>query len=491
MRKFIVLNDPARWNFEVPDVEVLSAREYLLSDQLAEVKKARIFNLCHPYKYDSMAYYVSLLGEARGHKVIPNVMTIQDLKASGIVRVVSDELDELIDATLKTNESTQIEFNIYFGRALLTDNARLARELYALFQVPLMQARFARSKRTNRWELRGLKPLSLADIPSEDRDRVQNLAREYFGKKRHGGLKKDRFIYDLAILSNPEEKAPPSDALALNKFVEAAESQGFSVEFISRLDYGRVAEFDALFIRETTAVNHHTYRFARRAQADGIVVIDDPDSILKCTNKVYLAELLQRARVGTPKTLILHAQNLAEVNGELGFPCVLKLPDSSFSQGVVKVENEEELKSVVPGMLAKSDLIVAQAFTPTDFDWRIGVLDNQPLYACRYFMAPNHWQIYNWQDPADWWGDTQTLPVGDVPTSVLETALKACRIIGDGLYGVDLKEVNGQPLVIEVNDNPSVDSGCEDKVMHDELYRAIMRSFRRRIESKRSESRER
>ena len=106
-------------------------------------------------------------------------------------------------------------------------------------------------------------------------------------------------------------------------------------------------------------------------------------------------------------------------------------------------------------------------------------------------MAPNHWQIYNWQDPADWWGDTQTLPVGDVPTSVLETALKACRIIGDGLYGVDLKEVNGQPLVIEVNDNPSVDSGCEDKVMHDELYRAIMRSFRRRIESKRSESRER
>jgi glutathione synthase/RimK-type ligase-like ATP-grasp enzyme len=58
-------------------------------------------------------------------------------------------------------------------------------------------------------------------------------------------------------------------------------------ELIEKEDYGRLAEFDALFIRETTGVNHHTYRFARRAEAEGLVVVDDPQSILKCTNKVY------------------------------------------------------------------------------------------------------------------------------------------------------------------------------------------------------------
>jgi glutathione synthase/RimK-type ligase-like ATP-grasp enzyme len=69
------------------------------------------------------------------------------------------------------------------------------------------------------------------------------------------------------------------------------------VEFLERADYGRLLEFDALFIRETTAVNHHTYRFARRAAQDDLVVIDDPQSILRCTNKVWLAQRMTRAGV--------------------------------------------------------------------------------------------------------------------------------------------------------------------------------------------------
>ena len=30
---------------------------------------------------------------------------------------------------------------------------------------------------------------------------------------------------------------------------------------------------------------------------------------------------------------------------------------------------------------------------PTQFDWRVGVLNRQPLYVCQYFMSKNHWQI--------------------------------------------------------------------------------------------------
>ena len=80
-------------------------------------------------------------------------------------------------------------------------------------------------------------------------------------------------------------------------------------DLIDKGDYGRVGEYDALFIRATTAVNNFTYRFARRAEADGLVVIDDPESIVKCTNKVFLAELLGRHGVATPRTEILHRDN--------------------------------------------------------------------------------------------------------------------------------------------------------------------------------------
>jgi glutathione synthase/RimK-type ligase-like ATP-grasp enzyme len=65
---------------------------------------------------------------------------------------------------------------------------------------------------------------------------------------------------------------------------------------------------------------------------------------------------------------------------------------------------------------------------------------------------------------------------------VVRTALEATRSIGDSLYGVDLKEVDGKALVIEVNDNPSIDAGVEDTVLGKELYRAIMSSFVERIE---------
>ena len=199
--------------------------------------------------------------------------------------------------------------------------------------------------------------------------------------------------YDLAILHNPEEKEPPSNPKALQRFVKAAESLGLATELIVREDYGRIAEFDALFIRETTSVIHHTYRFARKAAAEGLVVVDDPESILKCTNKVFLAELMEKHKVPVPKTVIVHRDNAKEISRLLGLPCILKKPDSSFSQGVVKADTEEELAAYAEEMLERSELLIAQEFMPTDYDWRVGIFDRQPLYVCKYYMADHHWQI--------------------------------------------------------------------------------------------------
>jgi len=64
----------------------------------------------------------------------------------------------------------------------------------------------------------------------------------------------------------------------------------------------------------------------------------------------------------------------------------------------------------------------------------------------------------------------------------LQTAIKAASLIGDGLYGVDLKMVNGKVYVVEVNDNPNIDSGVEDKVLGNKLYDKLVESFYNRIE---------
>ena len=485
MRHLIIVDSPGEWPLRVPGVEVYSARDYLTNEELRKRRNVKVYNLSKSYRYQSLGYYVSLLAEARGHKPIPSVSTIQDLKSPPIVRSVSEDLDELIQKSLEGLKSDEFVLSIYFGQNVAKRYERLSSQLFKLFQAPLLRAQF---QKTTKWQLTGVKPISAMEIPQTHYEFIQTFARSFFKSRKASLRKRVVYNYDLAILFNPDEDLAPSDAKALDRFVKAANEQGLDAELITRDDYGRLAEFDALFIRETTSVNHHTYRFARRAKAEGLVVIDDPDSILKCTNKIYLAELLEAHKVRTPRTIIAHRDNIKEIEEEIGFPCILKQPDSAFSQGVKKAKNLEELVEQLENFLSKSDLVIAQEYLPTDYDWRIGIIDKTPFYACKYFMARNHWQIVKTQGAGKHVdGAVQTLSFEEVPENVINIALKAANLIGDGFYGVDIKEIDGKCYVIEINDNPSIEHGFEDAKLKMDLYKTIMGVFRDRIEEQKKQ----
>jgi glutathione synthase/RimK-type ligase-like ATP-grasp enzyme len=293
--------------------------------------------------------------------------------------------------------------------------------------------------------------------------------------------------YDLAILCDAEEKMPPSDKGALKRFIRAGKEMGVNCEVIRQRDYLRLPEYDGLFIRTTTNIDHYTYRFAKKAENEGLVAIDDSSSILRCTNKIYLADLFRINKVPSPKTVVLYKDQpaqLREIEQSLGFPIVIKIPDGAFSKGVEKARNAEDLAAICKKLFRHSTLLLAQEFLYTDFDWRIGVLDNQPLFACRYYMVKDHWQIYRHGKRTDS-GDFDTLPISDVPQPILEAALKATKPIGDSLYGVDLKEIEGKGCVIEVNDNPNIDKGIEDKYLGMELYSRLIGTILQRMEARR------
>ncbi|MGE3805756.1 MAG: RimK family protein [Gemmataceae bacterium] len=480
MATLIVVNSTKEWQFDIPGVQVIGAKAYLTQPEYGDLRGAKVVNLCRSYKYQSVGYYVTLLAEARGHKPTPSIATIQDMKSQTMIRFVSDDLDDLIQSSLAPMKSNEFTLSIYFGRNLAGRHDRLSLHLFNLFQAPLLRARFVKN---DKWELRSIRPIPVDEIPDDHRDFLVEVATDHFAGRRLNVRKRAQMKYDLAILRNPTDDLPPSDEKAIKRFVKAAESLGLETELITKDDLGRLAEFDALFIRETTAVNHHTYRFARRAAVEGLVVIDDPDSIVKCCNKVYLAELLDRYDVPQPKTVLVHKDNMHWIGEQLGFPCVLKRPDSSFSKGVIKVTDEASLAEQIEDFLEDSELVIAQEYVPTDFDWRIGVIDKQPLYACKYHMVPGHWQIYKALDKGGRdCGNFDTLPVEMAPRNVVRTALKAANLIGDGFYGVDIKQSDRKIYVMEVNDNPSIDAGVEDQMLRDELYRRIMGVFLKRIE---------
>jgi glutathione synthase/RimK-type ligase-like ATP-grasp enzyme len=463
-------------------VQVVGAKTYLTEATPFEGRTTKVFNLCRSYRYQSMGYYVSLLASARGHRPVPSISTIQDMKASEIVRIRSDDLDELIRKSLSHIVSDTFVLSIYFGRNVARRYERLCARLFGLFHAPLVRAHFSRSS-AGEWQLARVAPISAGEIPTHHHEFVVAAATEYFASRRWHSSRSSTAPYDLAILYDPEEKEPPSDERAIKKFMKAARAFGMETSLVGRDDYARLGEYDALFIRETTNVNHHTYRFARRAQAEGLVVVDDPESIVRCTNKIYLAEVMARHDVRTPKTLVVQRDGLSRILAELGLPCVLKQPDSAFSQGVVKVSTEAELDVEAEKILSKSELIVAQSYMPTEFDWRVGVFDGQPLWACRYYMAGGHWQIvHTLKGGRRRSGKVQAFRLEDVPRNVVRTAVRAARLIGDGLYGVDLKEIGRKVYLVEVNDNPNIDVGYEDSAIGDELYMRVLGVFAKRLE---------
>ncbi len=463
---------------------VVDIDEYLTSQEYFSLKNVQVINLCKDYSYSSIGYYCSLLAEARRHRVIPSVKSILDLSAKAMYSLDVVNLDEDVIKAFKKEpqDDSQHSIMVMFGRCQQAGFGSLARRIFETFPYPLLQVSF---KRLDQWRITTIRPMAFQRLKKEEKDFFVEALSGYLSRRWQAPKQKSHGRYDLAILHDPENPLPPSNAKALKAFVSAGKKLGIDVDLIEKKEYSRLAEYDALFIRDTTHINHYTYRFAKKAESEGMVVIDDPTSILRCTNKVYLAELLRANKIDTPKTVILGRNDLHATETEIAYPMVLKVPDGAFSLGVFKAETRDEFTRITEQLFEKSELILAQEYLYTEYDWRIGVLNRKPIFACQYFMYKKHWQIVKHGARGDFKaGTAKTWAVAEAPKAVVDVAVKAAGLIGDGLYGVDVKQSDKGVYVIEVNDNPNLDVGVEDLYLGKDLFELVMAEFLRRLEAK-------
>ena len=267
----------------------------------------------------------------------------------------------------------------------------------------------------------------------------------------------------------------------MDNFRRASEERGHSFDFMFRDDMSGISKYDAMFIRATTDPLFTAYVVSRPAAELGLKVVDDPESIQICGNKIHLYDLFEKHDVARIPTVFvskdeLHHRRFIEVFRTLGKPVVVKAPYTSFSRYVEKVACETSFRDVAKRFLRKSDMLAVQAFMPTSFDWRVGVLNREVLYVCKYMMPKGRWKhgAKLRGKPTFVWGRTFSLRRENAPAALKDLALKACNIIGSGLYGVDIKELaDGSYVVVEVNDNPSIYAGYEDSRNND-LYGKII-----------------
>jgi glutathione synthase/RimK-type ligase-like ATP-grasp enzyme len=483
MNETLVVTDQWDLLVDLPDVKALSFEQYLAQYPKKNETKTRVINLCDTERYLSQGYYCSLLAVARKHAVMPTVRTINAMRESKnnsklILPVSKKYAVDKLDAAIL--EKPQL---LFFGQTERPELVPIAKYVFQRYPSPILQLKVSFDAKSITVEV---ERLSIERLDDSGKTRLQAALVDYIGSHWPRLPASRQMRWDMAILVNPEDELPPSDDDAINRFIKAAAKHGIRAQLITASQAHQIANFDALFIRETTAIDHHTYRIAAKAEQEGLVVIDDPSSILRCCNKVFLHDAFDYNGVPAPKTRIVASsdeEQLDALEQEFDYPIVLKMPEGSFSSGVFKVADRKALRKKLDELLKESALALVQEYLYTEFDWRIGVLNGRAIYACKYLMARDHWQIYNHNAKKRYMsGGFETLPTFEVPKAVLAAAVKASNMIGKGLYGVDIKQQGRHVYVIEVNDNPSIDHEVEDAYLGNELYMQIMAEFCRRLE---------
>lgn len=265
---------------------------------------------------------------------------------------------------------------------------------------------------------------------------------------------------------------------ALTNYRLAAFELGHQLDFLFRNELKYMGNYDAIFIRALTDPLNTSYVVARLARMMGLRVLDEPESIRICCDKVNMYKHLMEHNVPMPETVFLDIREVTKENaGELfetmGFPLVLKAPNSSFSHYVDKVNTVDDFIRVGKKFMRRADRLVVQQYMPSDYDWRVITLDGKVLAVVKYVFAQNTWKLMDRSEDGQ---QCQVfgMDIQEANPRLLEAALKATNSIGKSLYGVDIKEVDGEFFVIEVNDNPNIDAGNEDQYSPD-IYKNIVR----------------
>ncbi|MBK2027308.1 RimK family protein [Allofrancisella guangzhouensis] len=478
----ILIDHKNDWSPYYPSENLITIDRYL---QNISQKPSYIINLSEKMAYLEQGYYACLLAKANNDTIIPSVTTLNNIKHFEKIHLTELALKINHNALNHIAKNNIVDIRIFFGATNLKGFEKIAKKLFEMYPAPLLSIKL--EKKDSLWHFKNLEIANISSLSDQEQslfaEALNNFSTKVWRKKKN----KKTYQYDLAILHDPNEILSPSDPKALRNFKKAANQLGIYVDMITQDDYMKLLEYDGLFIRTTTSINHYSYRFAKKAEDNNLVVIDDTKSIICCTNKVYLHNLLVKNKIATPEARLIFKDNtlpLDELVAELSLPIVLKIPDGSFSKGVKKASTIEELQKTLENMFQQSSIIIAQKYYFTEFDWRIGILNNKPIYACKYYMAKGHWQITNHSKKSTQHGNTEAFAIHQVEKSIIKTAIKAAKTISNGLYGIDIKVVNGKPMVIEINDNPSIDSYIEDAYVGEQLYSTIMLEFLNRMNYK-------
>ena len=136
---FILLNSLNDWKPYCETDSLVTVTDYL-EHRYGERTPKLVINLSDEYGYNSEGYYCSLLAQARGHRVLPGVETLNKLESGAGIRMNSN-LQQLCHQWIERNRITDEiwQLNIYFGTCREKGLEKIARFIFDHYPCPILR----------------------------------------------------------------------------------------------------------------------------------------------------------------------------------------------------------------------------------------------------------------------------------------------------------------------------------------------------------------
>ena len=252
------------------------------------------------------------------------------------------------------------------------------------------------------------------------------------------------------------------------RLVEAAEERGHEIQVIDVLRaYMNIAShkptihykgaplegFDAVIPRIGASVTFYGAAVLRQFEMMGVYPLNESVAITRSRDKLRSMQLLSRKGIGLPVTGFASkpddVRDMIKMVG--GAPLVVKLLEGTQGIGVVLAETQKAAESVIQGFMGVKANILVQEYIKEagGADIRCFVIGGRVVASMERKAAPGEFRSNLHQG-----GSAATIRITPEERS---TAVRAAKIMGLNVAGVDLLRSNHGPVIMEVNSSPGLE----------------------------------
>jgi len=257
------------------------------------------------------------------------------------------------------------------------------------------------------------------------------------------------------------------------RLVEAAKKRGHTVKVLNTLKFAldleeqnpdlyykqkRLPHYDAVLPRIGASITYFGTAVVRQFQQMDVFTPNSADGILNSRDKLRSFQILSKHNVGIPPTTFVKDKKdvLPAIERVGGAPVVIKLLEGTQGIGVLLAHTIEMATSIIELLQSQKQNVLIQKFVAESKgkDIRAIVVGDRVVAAMRRVA-----QGQEFRSNVHRGGKTEVVELSE---EYQEVAIRAARLMGLGIAGVDMLEGKDGPQIMEINSSPGLEGieGC-------------------------------